>query len=200
MSGGLMKQARRSSNGKPLHSPQEPAPIDLSRLDPAIWHVMASGTAYGPYTLGQLQQFIIEGRLGASSRISGGAAQAFQPIRERPDLAAALADAFAERARRRAEAANFLIIARAPAPAEATLWRDMPVCLDTLGKHVQAIPGTWLLRSGQPLAAIRETLTEALPKTAQIMILETREARLGWVNFEEDMAETVRPVWNAALG
>lgn len=199
MSGGLTKQVRRIGNGQPPRPSQEPAPIDLSRLDPAIWHVIAGSAVHGPFTLGQLQQFVIAGRLNAASRVAGGAGQAFRPIRERPDLAAALAGAFAERARRRAEAANFLIIARAPAPAEAALWRDMPGCLDALGKHVQAMPGTWILRSGQPLTAIRETLAAALPRTAQIMVLETREARLGWVNFEEDMAEAVSPVWNAAL-
>lgn len=194
-----MKQVRRIGTAQPPITPREPAPIDLSRLDPAIWHIMAGSAIHGPFTLGQLQRFVAEGRLNANSRVSGGAAQPFQPIRERPDLATALASAFAERARRRAEAANFVIIARAPAPAEAALWRDMPGCLDALGKHVQAMPGTWVLRSGQPLAAIREALAAALPKAAQIMVLETREARLGWVNFEEDMAAAVGPVWNASL-
>ncbi|MFN4184879.1 MAG: hypothetical protein ACK4M6_08825 [Hyphomonas sp.] len=173
--------------------------IDLSRIDPAIWRILAGGEAHGPYTLGQLQQFVIEGRLHGASRISAGDDQPFLPIRDMPRLAEALAQAFAERARRRAEASNYLITARAPAPAEAALWRDLPGCLDTLGKHMQPIPGTFLLRSGKSLAEVREALAAALPKTAQVFVLQTREARLGWVGFEEDMSDAVRPVWNAPL-
>lgn len=175
------------------------APIDLSRIDPAIWRVLAGGDVHGPYTLGQIQQFVIEGRLHAASRISGGDQQPFLPIRGVPRLAEALAPAFAERARRRAEAANYLITVHAPAEAEAALSHGLPACLDTLGKHMQPIPGTFLLRSARSLSEVRAALAEALPKTAQVFVLQTREARLGWVGFDEDMAEAVRPVWNAPL-
>ncbi|AXE65170.1 hypothetical protein BBF93_13815 [Hyphomonas sp. CACIAM 19H1] len=195
--GRRVKQVTGQAPGAPASAAA--APIDLSRIDPAIWRVLAGGEVHGPYTLGQIQQFAIEGRLHAASRISGGDDQPFLPIRDMPRLAEALAPAFAERARRRAEAANYLITARAPAPAEAALWRDLPACLDTLGKHMQPIPGTFLLRSARSLSEVRATLAEALPKTAQVFVLQTREARLGWVGFEEDMAEAVRPVWNAPL-
>lgn len=175
------------------------APIDLSRIDPAIWRVLAGGDVHGPYTLGQIQQFVIEGRLHAASRISGGDQQPFLPIRDLPRLAEALAPAFAERARRRAEAANYLITVHAPAEAEAALSHGLPACLDTLGKHMQPIPGTFLLRSARSLSEVRAALAEALPKTVRVFVLQTREARLGWVGFDEDMAEAVRPVWNAPL-
>lgn len=201
MSDGLSRRMKQRA-GQPsgASTPASPAtPIDLSRIDPAIWRVLAAGEAHGPYTLGQLQQFVIEGRLHAASKISGGEDQPFLPIRDMPRLAEALIHAFAERARRRAEASNYLITARAPAPAEAALWRDLPGCLDTLGKHMQPIPGTFLLRSAKSLSEVREALAAALPKTAQVFVLQTREARLGWVGFEEDMSDAVRPVWNAPL-
>lgn len=193
------KQKPGQISGQIPGEPATPAPIDLSRIDPAIWRVLITGQAHGPYTLGQLQQFVIEGRLHGASRISGGEAQPFLPIRDMPRLAEALANAFAERARRRAEAANYLITARAPAPVEAALWRDLPGCLDTLGKHMQPMPGTFLLRSARSLTEVREALAAALPNTAQVFVLQTREARLGWVGFEDDMSEAVRPVWNAPL-
>ena len=199
MLGGTARQLKRLKTGQERKQDGQPAPVDLARLDPAVWRVLVGETAHGPFTIGQLQTFVTEGRLSAASRISGEDGQPFQPIRDHPRLAEVLKDAFAERARRRAEAANFLIIARAPAPAEAALWRDMPACLDSLGKHVQAMPGTWVLRSGLSLNRVREALTAALPGTAQIMVLETREARLGWIGFEDDMAEAIRPVWNAPL-
>lgn len=196
MAEGLGRRVKQVTGQAPV---ADSAPVDLSRIDPAIWRVLAGGDVHGPYTLGQIQQFVIEGRLHAASRISGGDQQPFLPIRDMPRLAETLASAFAERARRRAEAANYLITARAPAPAEAALWRDLPACLDALGKHMQPIPGTFLLRSARSLSEVRAALAEALPKTAQVFVLQTREARLGWVGFEEDMAEAVRPVWNAPL-
>lgn len=204
MSGGRGKSGQHTSQGRRvpdrIRTPGDPAePVDLGRLDPAIWYVLSGDQTYGPYTIGQLQQFVIEGRLNAASRIAEGTDRSFLPIKDIPSLAGPLAPAFAERARRRAEAAKFLIIARAPLPAEAALWRDMPGCLDRLGKYVPALPGTWLLRSARPLREIRQALIEALPATVQIMIMETREARLGWIGFEEDMGEVLRPVWNAPL-
>ena len=196
MAEGLGRRVKQVTGQAPV---AESAPVDLSRIDPAIWRILAGGDVHGPYTLGQIQQFVIEGRLHAASQISGGDQQPFLPIRDMPRLAEALAPAFTERARRRAEAANYLITARAPAPAEAALWRDLPACLDALGKHMQPIPGTFLLRSARSLSQVRAALAETLPKTAQVFVLQTREARLGWVGFEEDMAEAVRPVWNAPL-
>ena len=193
MADGPRRQARPQADTPAL------ATIDLSRIDPAIWRILINGEAHGPFTIGQVRQFVIEGRIHAGSRLSGGPEQAFLPLREIPRLAEAIAPAFAERARRRAEAANYIITARAPAPAEAALWRDLPGCLDQLGQHVQPMPGTFILRSARSLNEVRSALAAALPKTAQVFVLQTREARLGWVGFEEDMAEMVRPVWNAAL-
>lgn len=193
-----MQQMTASPRGS-LPDAASPAPIDLSRIDPAVWRVLVADAAHGPFTLGQIQQFVIEGRLHAASRLSGGDDQPFLPIRDNPRLTAALSAAFAERARRRAEAANYLITARAPAPVEGALWRDLPGCLDALGLHMQPMPGTYLLRSGKSLEEVRAALAAALPKTAQVFVLQTREARLGWVGFNEDMSEAVRPVWNAPL-
>lgn len=193
MSGGFGHRVKGPAATPP------PAPIDLARVDPAIWRVLIDEQPHGPYTLGQIGQFITEGRLHAGSRLSGGHEQPFLPIRDIPRLAQALAPALAERARIRAEASNYLITARAPAPSEAALWRDLPGCLDGLGRHVQPMPGTFLLRSARSLAEVKAALTEALPKKAQVFVLQTREARLGWVGFEDDIAETVRPVWNAPL-
>lgn len=200
MAEGLGRRVKQVTGQAPAASATaSAAPIDLSRIDPAIWRVLAGGDVHGPYTLGQIQQFVTEGRLHSASRISGGDQQPFLPIRGVPRLAEALAPAFAERARRRAEAANYLITVHAPAEAEAALSHGLPACLDTLGKHMQPIPGTFLLRSARSLSEVRAALAEALPKTAQVFVLQTREARLGWVGFDEDMAEAVRPVWNAPL-
>ena len=189
MAGGLGRKVR------PLPGKPGPAPIDLAFVDPAIWQVQSGGEARGPFTLGQIQQFVIEGRLSAASLLSGGDGQPFRPIRETPRLAESLAPAFAERARRRAEACNYVITIHAPAIDAAALEQ----ALAALGKWLQPLPGTFLLRSGKSLADVRAALANALPEDAQAVVLQARDAQLTGIGFDQDLAETARPVWNAPL-
>lgn len=189
MASGLGRKVRPAP-GKPVA-----APIDLAFVDPAIWRVQSGGEIRGPFTLGQIQQFVIEGRLTAASRVSGGDGQPFLPIRETPRLADSLAPAFAERARRRAEACNYVITVHAPALESAALDQ----ALATLGKTLQLFPGTFLLRSGKSLTDVRAALAGALPEGAQAFVVQARDAQLMGIGFEQDLAETARPVWNAPL-
>lgn len=189
MAGGLGRK------GRPLPGKPGPGPIDLAFVDPAIWQIQSGGEARGPFTLGQIQQFVIEGRLNAASLISGGEGQPFRPIRETPRLSEALAPAFAERARRRAEACNYLITIHAPARDGAATGQ----ALAALGKWLQPLPGTFLLRSGKSLADVRAALASALPADAQAFILQARDAQLAGIGLAQDLAETARPVWNAPL-
>lgn len=174
-------------------------PVELSRIDPAIWRLLAGRETFGPYTIGQLQQFAIEGRITPRSQIAQGEVEPFRAVSEIPRLAQTLSGAFAERVRRRAEAANFLIITRAPLPAEAELASQIPECLAGLGKFMMLMQGTWLLRSARPLASVRTALTGALPRNVQFVVMEAREARLSWLGLGDEMADAVRAVWNAAL-
>lgn len=189
MAGGLGRK------GRPLPGKPGPGPIDLAFVDPAIWQIQSGGEARGPFTLGQIQQFVIEGRLNAASLISGGEGQPFRPIRETPRLSEALAPAFAERARRRAEACNYLITIHAPGRDGAATGQ----ALAALGKWLQPLPGTFLLRSGKSLADVRAALASALPADAQAFILQARDAQLAGIGLAQDLAETARPVWNAPL-
>jgi len=174
-------------------------PVELSQIDPAVWRLLAGRETFGPYTIGQLQRFAIEGRITPRSRIAQGEVEPFRPVSEIPRLAETLAGAFAERVRRRAEAANFLIITRAPLPAEAQLAAQIPECLAGLGKYMMLMHGTWLLRSAKPLASVRTALTGALPRNVQFVVMEAREARLSWLGLGDEMADAVRTVWNASL-
>lgn len=163
------------------------------------WHIYIGETVYGPFSARQMTAYVTEGRLNAASRVSQSPEGPFRPIRETGPLAESLRGAFAERARLRAQASNFLIIVRAPAPAEAALWRSLPECLGKLGKYTQPMPGTWLLRSSETLKSVRSVLVSTLPRTVQVIVLETRDARLDWVGFDDTINDTVRTVWNAPL-
>lgn len=163
------------------------------------WFIRIREKTYGPFSAGQMKSYVTEGRLNPASRVSPSADGPFSAIRETAALADTLQGALAERARLCNEAANFIIIVRAPAPAEAALWRSLPECLEKLGRYTQPMPGTWLLRSAQPLAAVRSALTGVLPRTVQVIVLETREARLDWIGFDDDIQQTAGRVWNAAL-
>lgn len=186
------------ARGKP--APTGLAVIDLARIDPAVWHILAGRETFGPYTIGQLQQFAIEGRISPRSRVAQGDTDTFRAVSDIPRLYQTLSEAFAERARRRAEASNYLVMARAPLPAEAALAEKMPDCLAALGKAVMLMPGVWLLRSGLQLAAVRAALAAGLPRHVQLVLMEAREGRLGWSGLGDDLDENVRTVWNAALG
>lgn len=192
--------ASNAHRKKPTATESAASPtIDLARIDPAIWRIRSGPETFGPFTTGQLQQFAVEGRLSLRSQVSTGEAQPFQPVGEIARLAYALSGAFAERARRRAEAANFLIVIRASAPAEAEMATSLPAALNALGKNTALMPGTWLLRSSRPLSAVRAGLTSALPASVQVVIMEAREARLGWLGFGGDLGDSIRDVWNAAM-
>ncbi|MFN7056263.1 DUF4339 domain-containing protein [Hyphomonas sp.] len=191
---GLSPQPAR---GK--HAAAGLAVVDLARVDPAVWHLLSGRKTFGPYTIGQLQQFAIEGRISPRSRVAQGETDTFRAVAEIPRLYQTLSDAFAERARRRAEASNYLIMARAPLPAEAALAAQMPGCLSPLGKSVMLMPGAWLLRTCRSMASVRAALDEGLPRHVQYVLMEAREGRLGWSGLGDELDDTVRTVWNAAL-
>ena len=189
-------RARSPQRGKTVTAE---TPVELSRIDPPVWRFLAGREIFGPYTIGELQKFAIEGRITPRSLIAQGEAEPFRAVSEIPRLTETLSGAFAERIRRRAEAANFLIITRAPLPAEAELASQIPECLAGLGKFMMLMHGTWLLRSARPLASVRIALTGALPRNVQFVVMEAREARLSWLGLGDEMANAVRTVWNAAL-
>jgi hypothetical protein len=193
----LPGQSTQPARSKPARTGL--AVIHLAKTDPAVWHILAGRETFGPYTIGQLQQFAIEGRISARSRLAQDDTGTFRPVSEIPRLCETLSKAFAERARRRAEGSNYLIMARAPLPSEASLAAKMPECLSALGKAVMLVTGVWLLRSGLQLPAVRAALIASLPRNVQLVLMEAREGRLGWAGLGDDLDKEVRTVWNAAL-
>lgn len=177
--------------------PKAPETLDLADLDPAVWHVMGQGKAHGPFTLGQLQALADNGRLGPLARISGGDGDPFVPALDHPILRPRIEAYMAARAARRAEASNFVLIC---GPGFTPDQRHaLGQALNTLGHFAEPLPGTFVLRSAYVLGDVRRAAATVLPDAAQLMIFESRDARLGWTGLPIGQAEALRGVWNAPL-
>ncbi|MFN7164241.1 MAG: GYF domain-containing protein [Hyphomonas sp.] len=181
------KAARPASDGA----------LNLADLDPPVWHVMSRNQAHGPFTLGQLQAFADAGKIGPLTRISSGNGEPFLPALDHAPLRPRIDTFLAGRAARRTGASNFVIVAGPAAGHE--LRSALSAALDPLGLFAEPIPGTFVLRSAQPLGDVRRALTAAAPEGAQLMLFESRDARLGWTGLSAQTADSVRAVWDAPV-
>jgi hypothetical protein len=173
--------------------------LNLADLDPAVWHVMSQGKAHGPFTLGQLQAYADAGKIGPLTRISSGDGEPFLPALDHAPLRPRI-DAFLERrATQRAEASNFVIVSGPDSGAGTNRRHALGAALNLLGRFAEPIPGTFLLRSGHALSDVRRALAAAVPDGTQLMIVESRDARIGWSGLSIDGAESARAVWDAPI-
>jgi hypothetical protein len=173
--------------------------LNLADLDPAVWHVMSQGKAHGPFTLGQLQAYADAGKIGPLTRISSGNGAPFLAALDHAPLRPRI-DAFLDsRATRRAEASNFVIISGPDSGAGTNRRHALGAALNLLGRFAEPIPGTFILRSERPLSDVRRALTASVPDGTQLMIVESRDARIGWSGISMDGAESVRAVWDAPI-
>lgn len=196
-----MRARPRIDRVLPGKRPRAPAnePLNLADLDPPVWHVMGRGKAHGPFTLGQLQAFADAGKINPLTRISAGHGEPFLPALEHAPLRPRI-EAFLEtRAARRTEASNFVIVSGPDSGAGTDRRHALGAALNALGRFAEPMPGTFVLRSGRALADVRRALTAAAPAGTQLMIFESRDARLGWSGLSPRSADTVRAVWDAPV-
>ncbi|MDP3459293.1 MAG: GYF domain-containing protein [Hyphomonas sp.] len=179
------KAARAASDGA----------LNLADLDPPVWHVMRQNTAHGPFTLGQLQAFADAGKIGPLTRISSGNGEPFLPALDHAQLRGRIEAFLANRATRRAEASNFVIVSGPGTPHRHALG----AALNTLGRFAEPIPGTFVLRTTRSLSEVRRALAAAAPDGTPLMIFESRDARLGWTGLSAEGAESLRAVWDAPI-
>ncbi len=179
--------------------PEADTALNLADLDPAIWHVMSQDKAHGPFTLGQLQAFADEGKIGPLTRISSGHGEPFLPALDHAPLRPRIEACIQNRSTRRAEASNFVIISGPDSGAGTNRRHALGAALNTLGRFSEPMPGTFLLRSERPLAEVRRALFAAAPEGTQLMIFESRDARLGWSGLSSQGAEAIRAIWDAPL-
>jgi len=184
--------------GKAARSP-EGNTLNLADLDPPVWHVMGGGKALGPFTLGQLQAFADAGKIGPLTRISAGHGEPFIPALDHAPLRPRIETFLEARAARRAEASNFVIVSGPDSGAGTNRRHALGAALNTLGRFAEPMPGTFVLRSTHALADVRRALAAAAPEGTQLMIFESRDARLGWTGLSIQSADAVRAVWDASI-
>ena len=171
--------------------------LNLADLDPPVWHIMGQGKAHGPFTLGQLQAFADAGKINPLTRISAGNGEPFLPALDHALLRPRIETFLETRAARRAEASNFVIISGPDAGTDRR--HAIGAALNALGRFAEPMPGTFILRSGRALADVRRALTAAAPEGTQLVIFESRDARLSWSGLSVQSADSVRAVWDAPV-
>jgi len=166
-------------------------PLDLDKVDPCVWRILVADKVYGPFTLGQLRVFILDGRINARSKIAEGDGGRILAAGECPQLAPAFAERLA-RARPR-ELANFVVVAQLEHGTQKII--DV---LNELGSFAEAMPGIFLLRSDIRLAQIQSRVSEVLASTEKILIVDATNDRLGWLGLGFEANEHLRAIWNKA--
>lgn len=166
-------------------------PLDLNRVDPAIWHLLVCNTTYGPYTLGQLRSFVSEGRISPQSKIAAGDGAKFVAAADCPQLASAFTE-YAEKQDRQ-RFANLVIVAKLSEDD-----RKLVAALNELGAFAQAMDSVFLLRSDKKLTDIRARLLSISAPDEKIMIIDASHDRLAWLGLDADADSHLRAVWNKA--
>lgn len=166
--------------------------LDLAQVDPSVWRVMVKDTVYGPYTLGQMRSFALEGRLTPSSRTAEGDGGAFIPASEQ----AALRPLFQLRAARKvadkpASPANHIVVLKSLGDSRN---RVIGV-LNTIGKFVEIMPETFLLHTATRTPKIRELINEVIDEKDRVVIVNADSGRLGWIGLGPELDSHIRAVW-----
>ena len=164
------------------------------RITSPRWRVLVQGTVYGPYTLAQVQAFVGERRIGASSRLAEGDSGDFRPACEHAALRS-LFETGDGREDSESGVSNYLVIARLSGTGQMQLMG----ALNRLGKFAEVMPGVWALRSQAKQSRVRERLQATISAGDQVMIANASTGRLAWLNLGPEADVHIRRVWDADL-
>ncbi|MEM7660786.1 MAG: hypothetical protein AAF292_00950 [Pseudomonadota bacterium] len=173
------------------------SPLDLAAVDPAIWRVYVGETLYGPYTLGQLQGFVEEGRIGKDSLIGQSDSERLVKAGALKELREAFAklqeeDAPNETPPQTGAVSNYLIATQLARTSDV----DLIVCLNSLGKFASVFPGTFILSSRHRLRDVQKALNDAVTLDDQLIIVNATSGRLGWLNIGTDTNIHLKEIWD----
>lgn len=171
--------------------------LDLSQVDPPVWRVLIKNTAYGPYTLGQMQSFVGEGRIGLQTKVAKGDGEPFVAAETIRELQDALREKHISQPRGQADGKteashNFIIISRLAGMGEDNLVKR----LNTLGSFGIAMTGVYVLRSSVKLSALQQALQQATGARDEVLIVDATADRLGWFNLGPEADVHLRSVWD----
>ena len=166
--------------------------LDLAEIDPAIWRVMVKDAVYGPYTLGQMRSFVLEGRLSINSKTAGGDGGAFIKAGEQPGLTAIFREHFAtQKTEAETRPTNHVIIARTPGDSR----NRMISVLNELGSFAEVMPGVYLINTTIRTAKLRERLGSVADDADRVLIVNADTGRLAWLGLGPEIDVHIRSVW-----
>ncbi len=169
--------------------------LNLSEIDPPVWRVLVKGSVYGPYTLGQMQTFISDRRIGPGTQIAEGDGGAFLPAARHKVLADSLRTQHEKTRPEDAEIFNYLIIARLSGTGDMQLIS----AINRLGSFAEVMPGVYALRSRMRQNKLRERIQQTVASSDQIMIANATTGRLAWLNLGPEADIHIRRVWDSDL-
>jgi len=172
--------------------------LNLSEVDPPVWHVMSGKISYGPYTLGQLQRLIQEAKLKQSSKVAEGDGGTFRPAIEHKaiqrlfSLYSVPKSQDQPEARKMASKRFLLTISNAEqAPCE------IHAALNEICVFIELFPGTFTLHSDRRLADIHKQIRSACQTGDRFILAEIPTGRLAWHGLPADTGDHIREIWKA---
>lgn len=177
------------------------------------WWLQAAGKLYGPYSEGQLTEFLAQGRLALGSLMARAPEGPFAPAGTWPALAGLFAppDPFAQEpprpeVRPAAPAAEVASAVAGPAAERSLLvlagLRDTTAAaleaqLLTFGACVRVKGTLWLCKARLPAAGLRNALSRRLGADEFLLVLEAEQAAAAWYNLDGETDRALRRLWAA---
>ena len=176
-----------------------------------FWIVSVGDRAYGPYTTQQVEDFIGEGRIVASSLIAragetefvaAGSENAFSALFQ-PSKSAAVAQAMkpeeptaVQKFGRDADAktgerARYVVIADMKSRSIQGLEEEM----HKLGQAYTLFPQVWLLVSELSVNTVRNQLIQQLGKLDTLFVVDSTHDKAAWFNFGPEADARIRKMW-----
>jgi hypothetical protein len=176
-----------------------------------FWIVSVSDRAYGPYTTEQLESFIGEGRIVASSLIAragetefapAGAENTFsalfQPSKStaveqsaKPEEPAAVQKFGRDTDAKSGERSRYVVIADMKSRSIQGLEEE----LHKLGQTCILFPQVWLLVSELSVNTVRNQLIQQLGKLDTLFVVDSTHDKAAWFNFGPEADARIRKMW-----
>jgi hypothetical protein len=176
-----------------------------------FWIVSVSDRAYGPYTTQQVEGFIGEGRIVASSLIARAGETEFAPAGTenvfsalfQPSKSTAVAQAMQPNEpvavqkfgrdgdAKTGERARFVVIADMKSRSIQGLEDE----LHKLGQAHAMFPQVWLLVSELSVTTVRNQLIQQLGKLDTLFVVDSTHDKAAWFNFGPEADARIRKMW-----
>ena len=166
--------------------------LDLSSIDPPVWRIMVEDVVYGPYTFGQLQAFVTEGRLSETSKVANGDGGAFLLARAHADLMPLFqARPETPKSAQSAELSNYFVTV----PSDGDGRRAVITFLNEIGTFSELMPGSFIVSSTQTIVELRASLSTILAERGRCVIVNARTGQLAWMGLKPDADAHAKMIW-----